>query len=61
MLLIRIGTSPGHDKLVCAGLDESPRREIGAFEAKNKLGQLLDSVQVREEIVMTPRGKPVAV
>jgi prevent-host-death family protein len=35
-------------------------REIGAFEAKNKLGTLLDWVENGEEIVITRRGKPVA-
>lgn len=35
-------------------------REVGAFEAKNKLGQLLDSVEAGEEIVITRRGKAVA-
>jgi prevent-host-death family protein len=35
-------------------------REIGAFEAKNKLGQLLDLVEAGEEIVITRRGKAVA-
>jgi prevent-host-death family protein len=35
-------------------------REIGAFEAKNKLGQLLDWVEAGEEIVITRRGKVVA-
>ena len=34
--------------------------EIGAFEAKNKLGQLLDRVEAGEEVVITRRGKPVA-
>ena len=33
---------------------------IGAFEAKNKLGQLLDAVEHGEEIVITRRGKEVA-
>jgi prevent-host-death family protein len=28
-------------------------REIGAFEAKNKLGQLLDLVEAGQEIVIT--------
>ena len=28
-------------------------REVGAFEAKNKLGQLLDLVERGEEIVIT--------
>jgi prevent-host-death family protein len=35
-------------------------REIGAFEAKNKLGQLLDHVEHGEEIVITRRGRAVA-
>ena len=35
-------------------------REIGAFEAKNRLGALLDRVEHGEEIVITRRGKPVA-
>lgn len=35
-------------------------REIGAFEAKNRLGTLLDWVEQGEEIVITRRGKPVA-
>jgi prevent-host-death family protein len=34
--------------------------EIGAFEAKNTLGALLDRVQQGEEIVITRHGKPVA-
>ncbi len=35
-------------------------REIGAFEAKNRLGTLLDWVEHGEEIVITRRGKAVA-
>jgi prevent-host-death family protein len=35
-------------------------QEIGAFEAKNTLGSLLDRVQEGEEIVITRHGKPVA-
>ena len=35
-------------------------REIGAFEARNRLGTLLDWVENGEEIVITRRGKPVA-
>jgi prevent-host-death family protein len=35
-------------------------REIGAFEAKNKLGTLLDWVERGEEVVITRRGKPIA-
>ena len=34
--------------------------EIGAFEAKNRLGMLLDRVESGEEIVITRHGKPVA-
>ena len=35
-------------------------REIGAFEAKNKLGQLLDLVEQGEEITITRHRKEVA-
>jgi prevent-host-death family protein len=35
-------------------------REIGAFEAKNKLGTLLDWVESGEEVLITRRGKAVA-
>jgi prevent-host-death family protein len=35
-------------------------REIGAFEAKNKLAQLLDWVAAGETVVITRRGKVVA-
>ena len=35
-------------------------QEIGAFEAKNTLGALLDRVQGGEEILITRHGKPVA-
>lgn len=35
-------------------------REIGAFEAKSKLGQLLDWVEAGEDIIITRRGKAVA-
>jgi len=34
--------------------------QIGAFEAKNTLGALLDRVERGEEIVITRHGKPVA-
>jgi prevent-host-death family protein len=34
--------------------------EIGAFEAKNTLGSLLDRVEKGEEIIITRRGKAVA-
>jgi prevent-host-death family protein len=34
--------------------------EIGAFEAKNTLGGLLDRVERGEEVLISRRGKPVA-
>ena len=34
--------------------------EIGAFEAKNTLGALLDRVERGEEIMITRHGKPIA-
>jgi prevent-host-death family protein len=40
--------------------ETSPLREVGAFEAKNTLGTLLDCVERGEEIVITRHGKPVA-
>lgn len=35
-------------------------KEVGAFEAKNKFGQLLDWVEAGDEVVITRRGKVVA-
>ena len=35
-------------------------RRVGAFEAKNTLGTLLDLVERGEEVVITRRGRPVA-
>ncbi|HEY7426565.1 MAG TPA: type II toxin-antitoxin system prevent-host-death family antitoxin [Gemmataceae bacterium] len=35
-------------------------KEIGAFEAKSRLGQLLDWVESGEEVIITRRGKAVA-
>lgn len=35
-------------------------REVGAFEAKSKLGSLLDRVERGEEVVITRRGRAVA-
>lgn len=35
-------------------------KEVGAFEAKNRLGQLLDLVEGGEEVVITRHGKEVA-
>jgi len=46
-------------KLDCR-LPEGHVHEVGAFEAKNRLGALLDRVERGEEIVITRRGKPVA-
>ena len=34
--------------------------EVGAFEAKNNLSQLLDRVERGEEVVITRHGRPVA-
>jgi prevent-host-death family protein len=39
---------------------EQQMREMGAFEAKNKFGHLLDQVEHGEEILITRRGKAVA-
>ena len=35
-------------------------REVGAFEAKNRLGALLDWVASGEEVLITRHGKAVA-
>ena len=35
-------------------------RTFGAFDAKNRLGTLLDLVEQGEEITITRHGKPVA-
>ena len=35
-------------------------KEVGAFEAKNRLGALLDRVEEGEEILITRRGRAVA-
>lgn len=35
-------------------------REVGAFQAKNTLGTLLDEVEAGDEVIITRRGKPVA-
>lgn len=35
-------------------------QEIGLFEAKNKLSELVDRVERGAEITITRRGKPVA-
>lgn len=35
-------------------------REVGAFEAKNKLSELLDLAEGGEEVVITRHGKEVA-
>ena len=36
------------------------QHEIGACEARNRLGALLDRAEAGEEIVITRRGRPVA-
>ena len=38
----------------------SAMTEIGSFEAKNKLSEILQRVERGEEVVITRRGKPVA-
>jgi len=35
-------------------------REVGAFDAKNNFGNLLNAVEQGEEIVITRHGKPIA-
>jgi prevent-host-death family protein len=40
--------------------EERSVREVGAFDAKNRLGALLDLVEAGEEVVITRHGKPVA-
>ena len=35
-------------------------REIGSFDAKNKLSELLTKAERGEEIIITRRGRPVA-
>jgi len=35
-------------------------REVGAFEAKNRLSSLLDEIERGEEIIITRRGRAVA-
>lgn len=35
-------------------------RTIGAFEAKNRLSELLDAAENGEEIMITKHGRPVA-
>lgn len=35
-------------------------REVGAFEAKSRFGQLLERVEAGEEVVITRRGRVVA-
>jgi prevent-host-death family protein len=48
-------------KLAQARIDDGAHMfEIGAFEAKNTLGALLDRVMQGEEIIITRHGKPVA-
>jgi prevent-host-death family protein len=35
-------------------------KEVGAFEAKTRLGQLLDRVEAGDQVAITRRGKVVA-
>ena len=35
-------------------------KEVGAFEAKSRLGRLLDWVEAGEEVIITRRGRAVA-
>jgi len=35
-------------------------RQIGAFEAKNRLSELLDGVEKGQEVVITRHGRPIA-
>jgi prevent-host-death family protein len=35
-------------------------KKIGAFEAKNRLSELLDAAENGEEVVITKHGRPVA-
>jgi prevent-host-death family protein len=35
-------------------------KEVGAFEAKTRLGQVLDWVEAGEEVIITRRGKVIA-
>jgi prevent-host-death family protein len=35
-------------------------KKIGAFEAKNRLSELLDAAENGEEIMITKHGRPVA-
>jgi prevent-host-death family protein len=39
---------------------EAAMREVGAFEAKTHLSELLAAVEAGEEVLITRRGKPVA-
>jgi prevent-host-death family protein len=43
-----------------ASLMEAGVREVGAFEAKNKLSELLDLAERGEEIIITKHGREVA-
>jgi prevent-host-death family protein len=35
-------------------------KKIGAFEAKNRLSELLDAAENGEEVIITKHGRPVA-
>lgn len=51
---------PACYRLVDRPVGEGVVKEVGAFEAKTKLGALLDLVEHGEEVMITRRGKPVA-
>lgn len=36
-------------------------REIGVFEAKTHLSEILDAVEAGESVTITKRGKPIAI
>jgi prevent-host-death family protein len=41
-------------------VEQSIMRRFGAFEAKNRLSELLAAVGTGEEVVITKHGRPVA-
>jgi prevent-host-death family protein len=45
----------GHD-----GISGKNAMQVSILEAKNRLSQLIKSVQAREEVVIANRGEPVA-
>jgi prevent-host-death family protein len=49
-----------HERITPESEKEKTGSEFGAFEAKNKLSELLNRVERGERVVITRRGKPVA-